>query len=92
MITEEKLKDSESLTDTAIAQSWGWKTGYKPEDIAALLVEVRALRKVAEAAPFNINCEIFHHKKKDQHGLLEECPPLGRYAKALSEWKAGGSK
>ena len=42
-----------------------------------------ALIKLHKAAPKLLNCEVFHHRKKDRHAHGEDCPCEDRYDEAI---------
>lgn len=45
----------------------------------------KALRNLVEQCLTTLKCDDFHHARKDQHGVEEECEPCCRYYKALYE-------
>ena len=57
--------------------------------IAALEADAQrlrdAIRGLLREHPVGVDCNSFHHDKRDLHILGSVCPPYGRYIKAVSE-------
>lgn len=47
-----------------------------------------ALNRLYVACPTTIDCQHFHHSKREQHSYLEPCGPAGEYLAAIEQSRA----
>ena len=59
------------------------------EFIATLEADAQRLREAIRGLlrehPVGVDCQSFHHDKRDLHMLGGVCPPFGRYIKAIND-------